>query len=162
MYRHWSNRQISQPPPDSGFGRETVSKSNQDSRSYSLSAKNNIIFPKSCKNKAVSSSYTEKKSVFQMLPREECSRGSCCSMPECHRKCSAEHKREKFMSIPSFLRAGARAQWNSENTLESPHPHTAGPKCASHIIAWTFVVGSKYPNPSSSPLSVLPSNSPLT
>lgn len=43
---------------------------------------------------------------------------------------------------------------------EHPHPHTAGPRPAPHIITSTYEVGSKYPNPSSSPVSVLPSNTP--
>lgn len=64
------------------------------------------------------------------------------------------------MSVPSFCRAGARAWRNAENTLGSPHTHTAGPWSASHIITWTHVVGSECPNPSSSPVSVLPSNTP--
>lgn len=129
MYRHWSSRQISHPPPsDSGFGRETLSKINQDSRrSYSPPAKNNnIIFPKPCENKAVSRSSLHGKKAFQMLPREECSRGSCCSMPECHRKRSAERKRgweihERSQLLQSW---GQSAEECWEHPGEPSHSHS--------------------------------------
>lgn len=161
MYRHWSSRQISQPPSDSGFGKETLSKDNQDSRkSYSPSAKSSIIFPKLCKNKAVSGSSLHSKRAFQMLSREECSRGSCCSMPECHGKHSAEHQQGKIHVCSQLLQSRGRSSgecWEHPGGDLAP---TTGPRSASHVITRTHVAGSEYPNPSPSPISVFLSKTP--
>lgn len=163
MYRHWSSRQISHPPPsDSGFGRETLSKINQDSRrSYSPAAKNNnIICPKPCENKAVSRSSLHGKKSISDAPQGRMQQRKLLQhawMPQ-----EALHGGGKFTSVPSFCRAGVRAGRNAENTLGSPRTHTAGSRSASHVITWAHVVGSKYLNPSFSPVSVLPSNIPST
>lgn len=131
MYRHWSSRQISQPPSsDSGFGKETLSKGNQDSRkSYSPSAKSNIIFPKLCKNKVVSRSSLDSKRAFQMLSREECSSRSCFSVPECHGKRSTEHQQGKIGACSQLLQSWG---WSLEECWEHP-----GETSCSH--SWTQI-----------------------